>query len=146
MAFIFLLPSAVTSYYKEKELEADVAANSLLPQTTQTSEANIVVSTNAILKELNSNLQYPLVKPLLDAILSYKTSDIYVTGFSYASKDAVTADITLSGVSNNREALVSFVKSLKNSGLFSAVNLPVSDLAKDSAIGFSISINFAQKQ
>lgn len=48
--------------------------------------------------------------------------------------------IAVSGVATNRDALVSFANSLKSSGSFSSVEVPVSSLTKDKDLPFSINI------
>jgi Tfp pilus assembly protein PilN len=48
--------------------------------------------------------------------------------------------IAVSGIAQNRDSLASFVSALRDSGSFSSVDLPVSDLAKGDNLPFSIQI------
>jgi hypothetical protein len=47
----------------------------------------------------------------------------------------------LNGRSQNRESLVDFVDSLRSDSNFENINLPISDLAKDSNLNFTIDFN-----
>ena len=78
--------------------------------------------------------------PFIDVILSNKILSIRINEIFYTLDDQSAATITLAGVSSTREALVSFVKKLEDSGSFQAVNLPVSNFRKDKNIDFSISM------
>lgn len=48
--------------------------------------------------------------------------------------------ITLSGTASSRDSLVSFSAALENSGSFSSVDMPVSNLTKDKNIPFNITV------
>ena len=139
---IFLSPSWVITFYKEKDaVSMTNLANQSVSSTTSASLSAVIVGTNDKLKVLNNSLQYLKVTNLMNVIISNKTSSISVSEMSYTSTNASSTDIIIGGVSLSREALVSFVKKLKDSKLFSKVDLPVSNLAKDKNIQFSINIS-----
>ncbi len=143
---IFLFPSWLISVYKENDYvsRTEETKHSELSTNTQPIVSNIT-SINTKLKSINSGLIYPAVEPLLRAVVVNKSASIHVGRFSYTSSGPTTSDVTLSGVSATRESLVDFVKSLQSSGLFKSVDLPISNLAKDKDIDFSINITIDTK-
>lgn len=141
---ISLFPSWFLSMNKEND--ALTKANSLNAGSLSQSSApasSVAVGVNEKLRILNTVVLYPQLVPLITAVLVNKPSDIHLNSFTYTSKDATDATLTVAGVSSTRETLVSFVKSLQNSGAFKTAVLPVSDLAKDTNIEFSIDLSIA---
>ena len=49
------------------------------------------------------------------------------------------------GIASDRDSLIDFTESLKTINDFSAVNLPVSNLAKNKDIDFNIELKFSQE-
>ncbi len=139
---VFLLPSWIISVYKEKDAISqveDVKQSSLSKGASPI--ASVITDTNKKLFFINSLLTYQQVSPIIDSVLSNKTPSISLNEFSYTSGNASTSTLVLGGVSATREALVAFVKSLEKSGAFKTVDLPVSNLAKDKNIDFSINLS-----
>ncbi len=98
-----------------------------------------------------------LPRELFAEILSKKTSGTKITEISYSvpsSNETASADkkgekkmpaIILAGIADTRESLLSFVNVLNESGMFSSVDLPISNFVKDRNLGFSINIEVKQK-
>ena len=144
MFLVFLYPSWLVSFQKENEvvLETEKMNQSQLVSNIS-STTNFIKSLNLKLSIMNSALEYPKVLPIVNVILSKKTGSIHIDQFFYNTVSNATSTLTLGGVSNTRESLVSFVKNLKDSGRFKAVNLPISNLAKDKNINFLINLTVA---
>lgn len=142
--FIFLFPSWLISLSREKEIVSETEA---MNRSSLSSDTNSLISTikstNAKLNIINTALEYPKVVPVLNTILSKKTTGVHINQLTYTTTSAKMAIVSLGGVSSTRESLVAFVKNLERSGLFKAVNLPVSDLAKNKDIVFSLSMTIA---
>ncbi len=139
---VFLLPSWLLGSIKQKTMADRVAMLEQAPTTGHTTTVSrTITSTNILLHSINTSFAYPPAKPLLDAILSGRGTGIRLSEFSYSVDDATHSSLVLQGVSNTRNALVSYVKSLQNSGLFTSVDLPVSDLAKDTDITFTLNLS-----
>ena len=138
---VFIFPSWLSSYYKEKEinLELDSVSQSTLSKNTG-SIAGIISGTNVKLNILNTALEYPELTHFVNSIIANKTSSIHLNQFIYTAVSSTTATINLGGISNTRQSLVSFVKSLQGLKIFKIVDLPVSNLAKDKNIDFSINL------
>jgi hypothetical protein len=141
---IFLFPTWLNSLYKEKGLAAEALKSG---QVSVDENLNGTIST---IKTLNSKLStidmlnYPGILPFIDIILSKKTKSISITQINYASSDSNNATLSISGISANRDSLVSFVKSLEDSKSFKSVNSPISNFAKDKNINFSINLVISQ--
>lgn len=142
LSFIVLLfPSLVISYYREKEVETRVAA---LEKSSGVANANsirpIIKSLNSDLAIIDKTLQYSEAIPIIDIVLFKKTNSIHITDISYISLASSTATIVVQGVSVTRDALVNFKKSLEDSNSFINIDLPISNLAKDRDIKFSMTM------
>ena len=142
---IFLSPSWVNSFFREKEIvyQLDEIDKSSSYQDANTTSL-IIESTNVKLKIINTDLEYPKVVPLIRSILSNKIYGISINGLSYKSSEATKATIIVSGVSKSRESLIAYVNALKKSDIFSVVDLPISNLAKDKDVDFSINLTVSQ--
>lgn len=139
---IFIFPSWVISQSQEKDVADQInnQNNSLTSKNT-----SIVLQTikeaNEKLTTINITFEYPRIIPIFNSIISYKTLDISLRQFTYISHGKSKAELTVAGVSSTRESLVTFVKNLQKSGLFSSVLSPVSNLEKNKDINFVINLN-----
>lgn len=139
---IFLFPSWVISLYQEKEASDKVNLQNSLSVSKNTNVLlQTINETNKKLSVVNTSFQYSNVVPIFKNIISFKTNYISLHQLSYVSTGTSTATLSVGGMSANREALVSFVKNLQNSGLFTNVNSPVSNLEKNKNIDFVINLN-----
>ncbi len=139
---IFLFPSWLISFYKEKDflVKSD--------EISKTISALDVASTTSFIRNLNEKLvnineamDYPKMVPVFDSILGVKSSAIRLEGIFYSATDSNSAVVTINGMSDKRDSLVAFTESLRKIEHFNKVDLPISNLAKDKNIDFTISIN-----
>ncbi len=140
-SLVLLFPSWLVSFYKEKDALAEQSAiiSSSLAMSTQ-GVASKITETNTTLYTIDGLLSYPRLYPIVSTVISKKNSGIHLTQFSFTPTSATAASITLSGIASDRQTLVSFGKSLSDSGYFDTVDLPVSNLAADTNIDFSINL------
>jgi hypothetical protein len=73
-------------------------------------------------------------------ITSSKNPSIKITKLSFSLIKQGQGEFVVSGVSKNRDGLVSFIEDLKTKVGFTSVESPVSDFAKDSDISFTLTI------
>lgn len=103
--------------------------------------AEIIKSTNLrvglILEKNEAALK---INESISHVLNEQPEGVFLTGFAYQKPQGVLSRLVISGVSRNREILQGFADSLKKNRLFSKVDLPISTLAPDRDIPFSISI------
>ncbi len=137
---IFLLPSVIISFYKEREVNQEIQTATEVAGVQSNLVSQTITSTNQTLRILNDDLLYPPATPAFETVLSARTPAIHITELSYTDQDATSGLLSVHGVAASREALVSFEKALQDSGSFSSVDLPVSNLAKDTNIDFTINV------
>lgn len=140
---VFIFPSWLSSFYQYKEVSAQMESQK---STVVSQNANNILqtikTTNQNLDIINSSFSYSKFLPLIKNIISYKTSAITLTEFTYNNSTATTTiPMSVSGMASTREDLVSFVKKLQDSGAFFDVVSPISNLAKDKDISFVINLN-----
>lgn len=76
----------------------------------------------------------------ISRVIKGKNQRIKVQSMSYRNKEG-EIEVALRGEAATRESLIDFVKTIENTETFSKVNLPVSDLAKDKDVSFSITFS-----
>ncbi|MFA7216574.1 MAG: PilN domain-containing protein [Candidatus Paceibacterota bacterium] len=142
---VFLLPSLVLSYFKDKDLSEEVqsAKESVLSKDAA-AISKVITSTNTSLDLYENLFSYPQVVPQINKIISYKNQSLKFTDFLYQSTGTSTSLITVRGIASTRDSLVLLVRNLEESGVFYNVDLPVSNLAKDRNIDFSVSLYFKE--
>lgn len=143
---VFGFPVWLISKYNQGdvELRAD-SMNAYLSSLNIASTTDSIKSINAKLSVIDKNLKYPEIVPFFDAILSQKTNSITINSLAYSSSDDKNAVIDISGMSGNREALLTFVKNLQGLGLFKSVDFPISNFTKDKNLDFSLNIKIEKK-
>ena len=140
---VFIFPSWLFSFYQHEEVSAQMESQK---STVVSQNANNILqtikTTNQNLDIINRSFSYSKFLPLIKNIISYKTSAITLTEFTYNNSAATTTiPMSVSGVASTREDLVSFVKKIQDSGTFSDVVSPISNLTKDKNIIFVINLN-----
>jgi hypothetical protein len=139
---IFLFPSWLVSYYKERDFSVQSdELNKSLSTLDISSTTAFIKSFNTKIGIINDSLEYPKFVPMVDEVIAKKTSSIRISGIYYTVNSANAGTLTLEGLGDTRESLVSFSDSLKTIQHFKKVDLPISNLAKDKNISFIISIN-----
>ena len=73
-------------------------------------------------------------------IINSQNDNIQVSRLSFSLINKDQAQFLISGVSKNRDGLVSFVEALKSEAGFASVESPISDFAKDTNIPFTVNI------
>lgn len=142
VALVGLFPSFVLSKAIQREVSekaavsGSVPAESLLPWLEEL---------NLKLKALNPKLDQDRPSSDLAKALSRKGSGITLENISW-TKSAEATTLALSGTAADRQSLLSLQSRLNGSNDFSAVSLPVSNLAKDKNISFEIKLVIKKKQ
>lgn len=72
-----------------------------------------------------------------NSVLQVRPPEVRVQGMSYARNNGV---VTLTGVADTRTDLVTFVGFFEDHAYFNSANLPISDLAKNTDLDFTISL------
>lgn len=139
---VLLFPSWLVSFYKEKDIDRrNDEMNIFLSNLNVGSTTSYVKLLNQKLNIINDSLEYPEFVPIIKNVLSKKTSSIRLGGLLYTVNTPTSGSLVVKGVSDSRESLVSYVKNLESLEMFKKVDLPISNLAKDKNIDFSITIS-----
>ena len=140
IGIITLLPSYFISDFQKR---AAVNQAELIKKTNDDNQENVI----AVLKEAQQKLEIlsperekASLRTIFDTIISYRPNTIILTGLVYQKENEDKVTFTISGVANSREDLLVFSQNLKKDALFDAVELPVSNLAKDRDIKFTLTI------
>ncbi|MDO8231867.1 MAG: hypothetical protein Q7T37_01535 [bacterium] len=93
---------------------------------------------------LTALAQLPSASGVIRSILEVPRPGIVLSSFSYSPKsDGGIGSVQVSGIAKTRDTLRSYQLALSEASFAQSANLPVSAYAKDSDIGFSISVALA---
>jgi hypothetical protein len=129
-----VLISSQVSVYKESSVAASQSvssyenASTLLAQSTQ--QAKYVFDE----KEFSSMSGY------LDLFQSLEGTEVEIKTINLARKESDVSPVSISGFAANRHALASFRDRIVSQEEFLEVDLPISNLAQDRDISFSITV------
>lgn len=143
VAAVALVPSYVMTFYKQREIN----------ETAEALKKNIAIKNQAALNSVISNAnrkaavlsQVARSKPsdIIAAVISRKPPSVKVEAFSVGSQ-AVGKEkkvtVTVRGEAVDREMLLEFANGLKADPLFSQVEVPISNYARERDISFSITV------
>ncbi len=90
------------------------------------------------LAELSAVSSRTPIHVFFETILDLRIAPVHVTGIAYDAAES-GGTVRVLGIADAREPLTRFVKILAREGSFTSVDLPVSDLAANADISFSIS-------
>lgn len=140
VSLIFMLPSFLAASIRYSEISLN--KENLEKDTPELLEIENLKSSLEEIKNKMKALKAEdrvLFSETIRQIVDSKSSGISLRSFSYNVKEE-QIDLRITGVANDRDNLTSFVKNLNEGGTFSDANLPVSDLAGDSNISFSMTL------
>ncbi|OGG55181.1 hypothetical protein A3D62_00125 [Candidatus Kaiserbacteria bacterium RIFCSPHIGHO2_02_FULL_49_11] len=139
--FALLLPS----YFLSKSKEASIRDQSEFLQKAVTIREQDVSSeflarTKQKLIELDSSGGRTLPTSLIDTIIKNKESTVTIDALYY-TRSAEEGSVRITGRAASRASLLSFSDRLQQEEVFSKVDLPVSHLAKETNIIFSMTLS-----
>lgn len=137
-----LAPSYFISELKERATKehASIIKESI-EKREQDISATILFETKEKLKLLTFNEESFSLRAIFEAIIDDKPSEVRISGIFYnKSQTGKETEILVTGEADRREPLLEFKKLLEKEDQFREVVLPVSNLASDRDIKFSIKI------
>ena len=141
IASALLIPSYIISDYREgiTRVQSDIIQKSI-----EVREKNV---SNVILNDVKTKLRLLEVKEggtfladVFEEIIGQKTDGVSIGKFFYRQTTDGNDEILVTGIAVSRESLLQFRRNLENRNIFTSVILPVSNLASDTDIEFSINI------
>lgn len=141
--FIFLTPSYFISQEKETGIknQAEISRASIASREQEASSL-ILVEARQKIDLLSGYEEQTRISNIFKIIVEDKPAGLQIIRLSY-QETSVENEVVVGGVSSRRETLLSFKQKLEEEELFTEVNLPISNLASDADIKFSIRIHGA---
>ncbi len=138
---IIIIPAILFLVYQEKEVVADLQYIRESVGTKNTNTIGQILSdTNTILSVVSNRFQYSDAISIVDHLLEHKNYAIHLTNIMYSSTGTSTAQIAIEGVADTRNDLVTFEKNIEKAAYFDTVDLPVSNLAKEKKVEFTLNL------
>lgn len=135
---IGLLPSFVLSNARQNEaLERMRVINSVERGEDESGLTDWLLLTNQMLIALSPKLDTDRPSDFIEQVINQNLKGVHLVGFSWVKKEGNVA-LSVDGVAQDRQTLITFENHLNTSGHFSKINLPISNLAKDKDIDFQI--------
>ncbi|MEX1120221.1 MAG: hypothetical protein WD509_02940 [Candidatus Paceibacterota bacterium] len=134
-----LLPSYFVSQSKEESIkrQSELLQKTIIVREKDTSVATLLATKQKI-DQLTVIQNRVLQTKVIQTIIQNTDSNITIRAFYYERKGDTQGEMKISGTARSRTSLLAFSDRLKKESLFSGVDLPVSSLAQDSNITFSI--------
>lgn len=136
---VFLLPSYLLSSVKEsaalRELDAFKAEQGLRQDE---SAAGVVAAVTDRLGILAKTDAEALSSTIAEGILAARRQDVSITGIQYEQPAKGAPQYRVSGIAASRASLQSFMERVSDTGVFAAVELPVSNFVERSEIRFEM--------
>jgi hypothetical protein len=139
-----LFPSYILSQARQKE----VSDKNVVVKEEEKADEEVFTwldDVNTQLKALSPKIDIDRPSENILAVIREKGTGVKLTGFTWIKSDGQTR-LVVSGLAQSRQALLSFEDRLKESGRFTEVTLPVSNLAKDSNINFEVKLTIPKPQ
>jgi hypothetical protein len=133
-----LFPSYILSKVRQTEAEALLAVP--LIRENEGDLGVWLTGFNRKLHALSAVAEEEKASLAMERALAERRAGIRITQLNWSESEGAAA-LSLVGVASDRQALLSFETRLKDSGNFSEVMLPVSNLAKESNISFQINLS-----
>lgn len=111
--------------------------------TYQTDRATLE-SAQVLVSQLGVSVPGPTALVVLREVRAAQTGAITLSSFSYTHNGTVVETVGVHGVAATREALVQFSATLERNPLFVHASVPVSDLAEDRDLPFTLTIIVAK--
>ena len=144
---IFLLAYVIPYYLaleKKDTLVAELFKPVINAENRENVGENVSALANKTLEEMRAveiyNKDIIIPSNYFDQIIENKNSDIKIIKLSFSIIKAGQGQFLVSGVSQSRAGLVTYIEDLKSKAGFASVESPVSDFAKDSDIAFTFNL------
>ncbi len=138
-----ITPSYLLSRARISELTDDVERSKEINSGSELEvQSKVVAQTNAKLVMIADALDDYQAHNLFEDVIAKRGTGIRISGLMYrrgGEKDSGVMSVT--GVARDRESLSKFVQDLKGDPLYSKVDLPVSNFAKDKNTNFTVQLS-----
>lgn len=140
-----LIPSYIYSYSQEKESIDRIAALQKSRQESGTKDIiKELAKTKDVIKKLKDRQSPFVYSKIISQVINHKPYGITISSFNFSlTKPTATSslEVIVQGKASSRESLIKFKDNLQSDSLINTVDLPVSDLAKNKNISYSIKLS-----
>ncbi|MCW9054824.1 MAG: PilN domain-containing protein [Candidatus Pacebacteria bacterium] len=138
---ILLVPSFFMSILKEESIarQSELINKAIAIREKDASTASLLIFRQKLnaLKEIQEQV---LQTDVIETIARNTNDSVVVDALYYTKGSDATSQVKVSGRARSRTMLITFADNLNQEHLFTSVDLPVSNLAKDSNIVFSMTL------
>ena len=134
-----LFPSYISLSLEKRSL---VSENSVLEKEIRAKEKKGVFETLSLIKSdlTLSNPSDTLIYESISTILQAKPSKVTIKSIKYTHGENAKSSITIQGNAGDRFSLIGFSNNLKKELMFTTVDLPISNLAKQTDVDFNLTL------
>ena len=138
-AIVLLLPSFIMARTQQKTLEGEITLLKERVESQLGAEGKDIISvTNAKVAALKQSATQESIEPLFAEIARAVPVGVQVVRIAYDSPGA--GELSVSGIAANRQSVLAFTDNLKAVEEFTSVDFPISNLAQDTDIVFSLRV------
>lgn len=134
---VMLMPSYLFAEVEAEQAELEEARLVSAKVEGAKSDAEVITAVNKQIVGLDAFMMAPRPSEALLVVLQSAGSGIEVVRVSY---EGGTNSVSLSGKATSRDTLLQFSKALQKLPIVLAVDLPVSDLAKNTDVSFNMTL------
>lgn len=143
ISIVLLFPKFILSSF-----EYSIAQEQLIKEKENLKGVNGTIDPIKIATDTNNKLNIlkkegyktPMSSEVISVVVDSKPVNIKIGSIFY-DRSAISGKVTISGISKDRETLLSFLRSVETNGMFSDVDLPISSFVEGRDIEFSIIAN-----
>ncbi len=99
-----------------------------------------IEQSNELATKMQNQLTLPLISDYVSLFRSLEGQGVTITSIDISRSDAAVSPIRISGLATTRQSLASFRDRISADGRVEKVDLPLSNLAKDKDIQFSLTV------
>lgn len=140
---LFVAPSLFVVILQEKSLRAERVAQEQYTTTNASTLEAVLKQADQKLSILAAKYAHPSVTDLIKVITEIKPLGVTITSFQYVHPHGKAGVLAISGTSATRDALVLFEEALEKESRITDVQLPISNLANNTNLSFTITVTVA---
>ncbi len=138
-SIILLLPTIIFLNSDLTKLNSE--ESSIQNSISRKSEDDVSVTLENFKRDIETvSISQIIPSPIVALVFSVAPTGVDIETMEYRALENKAFQIMISGTASTRQILDQFTRELKKEEIFSEVNLPISNLAKDTGAKFNISI------
>lgn len=143
IGIVTLLPAYFSARAKLASVQAEATFVEQSLSARDSTAVQAVRTINDELRAIRSVQDEPRIEELVRAVLSGKPTGISLSSVNF-EKEGNGGNMLIRGVAVSRDALLSFRRALEAESRFSAVDLPISNLAQTEDIDFTLTLTLQE--